>query len=130
MYDCELEEDERFCIGLTNTSFLAVTTLGDPVTKSQGTLLLTQEGSWLPICVTEMTFGLALTICSYMGYNVQSYKMVEPGHLPSTIPTLHVARAGGCRNVEIECDDSRCGQRPLYRNLREDKIIPSQGEGG
>ena len=64
-----------------------------------------------------------------MGYHVQSYKLVDPGQLPSKVITLEFARTAGCKNVEIECDDTRCGHRPLYRNLRDDKIIPSQGEG-
>ena len=129
VYDCEFEEDERFCTALTNNSFLTVTASGDPVAQNEGLLVLRQEGSWLPICITEMTFGLASTICSYMGHHIQSYKMVEPGQLNSVVPTLEIARSGGCKNVEIACDDTRCGQRPLYRNLREDKVIPSQGEG-
>ena len=129
MYDCEFEEDERFCTALTNSSFLAVAASGDPLPLHQGILLLRQEGLWRPICISEMTFGLASTICSYMGYNVQSYKMVDPGLVPGLVPTFEVARSQGCKNVEIECDDTRCGQRPLYRNLKEDKIIPSQGEG-
>ena len=129
LYDCEFEEDERFCTALTNNSFLAVTASGDPIAQNKGVLVLRQEGFWRPICISEMTFGLASTICSYMGYNVQSYKMVNLGLLPNVVPTLEFARSGECKNVEIECDNTRCGQRPLYRNLREGHIIPSQGQG-
>ena len=129
LFDCEFEEDERFCTALTNNSFLAVTSSGDPIAQNKGVLVLRQEGFWRPICISEMTFGLASTICSYMGYNVQSYKMVNTGLLPNVVPTLEFARSRECKNVEIECDNTRCGLRPLYRNLREGQIIPSQGQG-
>ena len=79
--------------------------------------------------MTSMTFGLASTICSYMGYDIDSYKLVTPGKLDGNVPTVITARTGTCKNVEITCHDDRCGQRPLYRNLAADKTIPNKGEG-
>ena len=129
IYDCEFEEDERFCTALTNTSYLAINRGGDPHTLNSGTLLLKQNGLWKPVCVSQMSYGMASTICSYMGYKVKGYKMVEQGRFEESVPTLVMGRAGSCKNVEITCDDDRCGQRPLYRNLAEDKTVPRQGAG-
>ena len=40
---------------------------------------------WLPVCVLEMTPGLAATICAYMGYSLHSLALVEPSAFTHTI---------------------------------------------
>ena len=127
--DCHYEEDERFCTALTNSSFLATLAGGEPAAQHQGTLLLQQQGAWLPVCVSEMTPGLAATICAYMGYSLHSFALVEPGVFQQTVPTLATQRAASCQNVDITCNSDRCGQRPLYRNLGVDREVPASGEG-
>ena len=127
--DCHYAEDERFCTALTNSSFLATLAGGEPAAQHQGTLLLQQQGAWLPVCVSEMTPGLAATICAYMGYSLHSFALVEPGVFQQTVPTLATQRAASCQNVDITCNSDRCGQRPLYRNLGVDREVPASGEG-
>ena len=78
---------------------------------------------------SEMTPGLAATICAYMGYSLHSFALVEPGVFQQTVPTLATQRAASCHNVDITCNSDRCGQRPLYRNLGVDREVPASGEG-
>ena len=107
VYDCAYEEDERFCTALVNSSHLAITGAGDPWPQSSGTLLLKQGGAWSPICLTQMSYAMAGTICSYMGYNVK----VGLGRRQGRPHPCHAElQPGGARSVWGHGADSCDGQ--------------------
>ena len=86
---------------------------GDPVPQHEGILLYRAEGTWKPICVTRFPFSLASRICHYMGYTLDTFRLVSSDSLDSPVP---VARSEeNCDYVYVTCQEEICGQRPLYR---------------
>jgi len=67
-FDCQRQEDERYCLALVKSDQMNVDIYGKPQSLSQGLLAVHKQGSWRLVCLTQFQDSTSSGICKYLGY--------------------------------------------------------------
>ena len=50
-YDCNFQEDERYCVAMTNTDHVVTDTYGKPQWAHKGNIAINTNGLWRMVCI-------------------------------------------------------------------------------
>jgi len=132
VHDCDLREDERYCINIANGDTVVYKEDGRPLHHTQGLLAINTRGRWRPVITPRWEERMNNQICRYMGFRGdKNYTLVEQNEYPDLIHgELNVefnypGKIRGKRQsgneaffVETMCKQSpSCGVMQLYNFL-------------
>jgi len=66
-YDCKFQEDERYCVALTNNDYVITDVHGKPKFDHNGYVAINAKGRWRMICARKWNDRLSKKICQYLG---------------------------------------------------------------
>ena len=73
-YDCKFQEDERYCVAMTNTDHVVTDTYGKPKWAHKGNVAINTNGLWRMVCIKLGFFEIFMN----------RFKFSKRGHTQTT----------------------------------------------
>ena len=65
--DCDMREDERYCINIANGERIQYGIDGRPVQHTRGLVAINSKGSWRAVCAESWSDHINNRVCRYVG---------------------------------------------------------------
>ena len=83
VHDCDMREDERYCINVANGETIQLGLDGRPIQHTRGLLTINTKGVWRAVCAERWDKHINDRVCRYTGRrDSQRYRLIQQSERP------------------------------------------------